>query len=205
MVLRLIKSFLQQAKKKTTIEPQVDWAFIRTLEGYLLKGYVPKDLDVKDKTPSGVTIVGGFDLGQHSALELFDLNLPIALFEKLMPYAAITGDKARALIKSKPLLLTPEEGDILDRAVKASKLEQVMDEYNANSELEFLTLPRPVQTVITSVAFQYGSLKQRTPNFFKTITSGDWNKAYNQLLNFGDAYKTRRRQEAEYLKKGLTK
>jgi GH24 family phage-related lysozyme (muramidase) len=102
-------------------------------------------------------------------------------------------------------VLTEQEAKQVDEAVKKSKALRVLLEYNANSSIEFLSLPREVQTVIMSVAFQYGSLKKRTPNFFKTITKGDWQKAHSQLLNFGDNYVVRRHKEADYLNKYLMK
>ncbi len=189
---------------KLTEHHKVNWDFIRELEGFELKGYVPKDRDVVDRNPSGVTVVGGFDIGQHSKKQIKDLKLPKQLEDKIIPYAGITGQNARTLLKQKPLVLTEEEGKTLDTKVKEMYLEKVMKEYNDNSHIHFLTLTEQQQTVITSVAFQYGSLKNRTPNFFRSVTSGNWQKAYRQIMNFSDAYGVRRRKEAAYLGSSIT-
>lgn len=184
-------------------QPNIDWDFIRKLEGFELKGYIPKDRDKNNKTPSGVTVACGFDLGQHNSNDLLQMQLKGDLVLKLALYTGITGDKAAKVLKEHPLILTKDEGVEVDNAVKRLHQDRVIDEYNANSELNFTSLPRACQTVIMSVAFQYGSLKKKTPNFFKSVTEGDWQKAYNQLMNFGDSYKTRRQTEADYLSQVL--
>ena len=69
----------QPSKRK----PNIDWDFIRQLEGFELTGYVPKDMDANDRVPSGVTIVGGFDLGQHSVEDLVAMQVPDTLLLKL--------------------------------------------------------------------------------------------------------------------------
>jgi hypothetical protein len=49
------------------------------------------------------------------------------------------------------------------------------------------------------VAFQYGDLAKKTPNFWKQVTSGDWGAAKRNLLDFQDKYPTRRKKEAALL------
>ena len=69
----------------------------------------------------------------------------------------------------------------------------------------FDSLTTEQATVVASVAFQYGNLETETPNFWKYVTSNQWQKAYNELMDFEDNYSTRRKEEAkllfEYLKK----
>jgi hypothetical protein len=77
------------------------------------------------------------------------------------------------------------------------------DLVDETADVSFEDLPDGVQTVIASVAFQYGSLQKRTPNFWRQITSGDWQGAYRNLQNFGDDYGTRRKKEAVLLKQSL--
>ena len=67
----------------------------------------------------------------------------------------------------------------------------------------FDKLPREKATVVASVAFQYGDLESQTPNFWRQTTNNQWMEAYNNLLNFGDIYTSRREREAEYLKAAL--
>ena len=68
-------------------------------------------------------------------------------------------------------------------------------------DTRFDILTKAQQTVLASVAFQYGSnLKSKTKNFWKQVTSGDWDSAIKNLENFGDKYSSRRNREADLLK-----
>ena len=42
-------------------------------------------------------------------------------------------------------------------------------------------------------------MKSKTPKFWKYATSGNWDKAYNELMDFKDKYPTRRKSEAKLL------
>lgn len=57
---------------------------------------------------------------------------------------------------------------------------------------EFYKLPTEAQTVIASVAFQYGNLATSAPKFWAEATSKDWSGAISELRDFGDVYNTRR-------------
>jgi GH24 family phage-related lysozyme (muramidase) len=192
---------LQEAVQKNF---NIDWSFIRSLEGFKLNGYVPKETAEKNnKVVSGVTIASGFDLGQHSTAEILFMNFPKPLKDKLIPYAGLKGKEAKKVLSEIPLRLTQEEAELVDIKVKEAKARKIAEAYNKSSELDFYSLPSEAQTVIMSVAFQYGDLKSRTPNFWRIITKGDWDKAVHHLKNFGDVYKTRRRKEAAYLSANL--
>ena len=53
---------------------------------------------------------------------------------------------------------------------------------------------------VVLVRYQYGTnLAKATPNFWKQIVGCQWQAAYNNLMNFGDAYPSRRRLEAAEL------
>lgn len=58
------------------------------------------------------------------------------------------------------------------------------------------------QTAITSLYFQYGTADpaKRTPNYWRQITTGDWDGAYANLMDFKDKYGPRRWDEAALLK-----
>lgn len=180
-----------------------DWSFIRELEGYRTYGYVPDESNEKNnKVQSGVTICAGFDLGQHTSTYLEkNLKLPKDLVHKLSMYTELKGRAAVNALKAHPLQLSDSEADFIDRAVKQDKAQQIAHEYDVWRETatRFHDLPAAAKTVIMSVGFQYGSLKHRTPNFFSKVVKTDWEGAHKHLLNFGDAYKTRRRKEADYL------
>ncbi|MFM5557272.1 pesticin C-terminus-like muramidase [Aeromonas rivipollensis] len=58
---------------------------------------------------------------------------------------------------------------------------------------------KEAQTVIASVEYQYGSLKIKTPALWEQVVNQEWQDAYENLLDFGDAYISRGRKEAKYL------
>ena len=68
----------------------------------------------------------------------------------------------------------------------------------------FDRIPDQVQTVIASVAFQYGDLSGRCPHFWSTAIRQNWSAMINELEHFGDSYGPRRLREAAYLRLVLT-
>lgn len=177
------------AAKESEMAHSVDLGFLKKVEGFETKGYVP------DIGKSGVTIASGFDLGQHSVKEIQAL-VP-ALADRLTPYAGLTRAEAQAKLKEQPLKLTADEAEIVNRSVKARKVDEVRKAFDSTSETPFDSLPPEWQTVIASVAFQYGKLDKQTPNFWRQVTSGDWKGAYDNLRDFGDDFASRRNQEAD--------
>ena len=76
----------------------------------------------------------------------------------------------------------------------------MVEAWNASdASVSFEALAAECQTVIASVAFQYGNLSTATPNFWRQVTAQDWSGALANLRNFGDRYKTRRAKEADLL------
>ncbi|TVR97801.1 MAG: peptidase [Rhodospirillales bacterium] len=180
----------------------IDWSFISQLEGgRRLTGYVP----AAAFSQSGVTVATGCDLGQRSRAEIDALNIPESLKAKLRPYADLKTAAAEAMLRQQPLTLTAAEAEALDEAVKQPIVDALETRYDAAvssspGRLTFARLPHPAQTVIASVAFQYGAnLPARTPRFWRAVTAQDWAEAVRELRNFGDAYPTRRRREANLL------
>ena len=187
----------------------IDWAFIASLEGAAItQGYVPTDSAGQALGQSGVTIATGFDLGQHSPADLarlFGEGTP--LYVLLVPYTGLRRAKAIEHLAAHPLTVTEEQATAIDRAVKHEKATVIARAYDAavaarrdRRLVPFRQLPREAQTVIMSVAFQYGSLAGRTPSFWGHVVSQDWQAAHADLMAFGDAYSTRRRREAQYLR-----
>ena len=177
----------------------IDFHFIKKLEGSTCQGYVPDP----DNRQSGVTIACGFDIGQRSAGEI-NRAFYRSLADKLIPYAGLKKQVAVQALAQSPLMVTCEEAaDIhqycLDQAMQ--RLEQQWD--GSNADVTFNQLPCACQTIIASVAFQYGNLSIRTPNFWLQVTSGDWKGALKNLRNFGDKYPSRRNKEAELLEQWL--
>ena len=70
---------------------EIDFGFIKELEGFRLTGYVPKEKG-KELGTSGVTIASGFDLGAHNINDL--AGLPEDLIQKFSPYLGLKGKEA---------------------------------------------------------------------------------------------------------------
>lgn len=173
----------------------IDWDFIAISEGgRILKGYVPH-LD-GGEIESGVTIATGFDLGQRGINDV-----PERLVNMLMPYLGVTGEAAVELAKTKPLVISQSVAKEIDEFSHNEAVELfLMDWNNSQAEIKFECLHINIRTAILDVAFQYGDLPSRTPNFWSQVTRGQWLAAYNNLLNFGDSYRSRRHREANLLK-----
>ena len=179
----------------------VDWNFISALEGgSQTEGYIPtKDDKVIGK--SGLTIGTGWDVGQMSLKELESSGLPPKLIEKVKPFVGLKGKKALSKLEERGApVLEDEEASIVDAFTHNKTLSQISKNYEKASGESFEDLSPAQQTVLASVGFQYGSnLKEATPGFWGQVTSGDWEGAQENLLDFGDKYGTRRGKEAELL------
>ena len=184
----------------------VDFGFIGNLEGgQWLKGYVPNPAG----SQSGVTVATGFDLGARNTTDLQGLGLPVPLVNKLSKYCGKTRFIAKEFLTKNPLAVTQEEADLIDKASKKSAIDTLIARYDkalprTTQLLRFEQLPGEAQTVIASVAFQYGDLATRTPKFWRTVTEQRWQAAINELRNFGDDYGPRRGAEADLLSKVLS-
>ena len=172
----------------------VDFSFIKNLEGYKTTGYVPKE-DGEVLGTSGVTIASGFDLGQRGIQDLD--GLPEGLIDKLLPYLGLKGKEADT--RAKDLKVSSEEADIINEFAKQQAINKLSRQWTGTTGTNFEDLPANKQTVVASVAFQYGDLAKKTPNFWKQVTSGDWCAAKRNLLDFKDKYSSRRTKEAGLL------
>jgi lysozyme family protein len=180
---------------------KIDFKFISSLEGgQNLTVNVP---DPK-KSKSGVTIATGFDLGARSVADLVALGLSQALINKLSKYLGKKREEAEDFLRKNPLRISEAEADAIDRAAEKESVTRLMASYNKAVKgrpglVRFEHLPAAVQTVIASVAFQYGDLGSRTPRFWNTVTQQQWQDAIHELRHFGDRYRTRRNTEADLL------
>ena len=178
----------------------IDFSFISELEGgRQTKGYVPEP----DTSRSGVTIATGVDLGQMGESYLQQLDLPEALKVKLSPYLGLIKFDAVEILETQPLELTSNEAEQIDKSVKQRFVNSLAEKFQNETNRSFEDLPIGVRTVIASVAFQYGDLSFRTPNFWRQVTTDDWQGAYQNLRDFGDDYSTRRNKEADLLRESL--
>ena len=187
------------ASETTPSKPQVDFDFIKKEEGFETRIYLPKDRKTGEVLgQSGPTIASGFDLGQRSERDLD--GLPSDLVAKLKPYLGLRGAAADTFVEQNPLNITQQEADTINAFAKEQELGRLIPKFDAASPIPFSQLTPRQQTVVASVAFQYGgNLADRTPNFWRQVTSGDWAGALSNLRNFGDDYSSRRNREADYL------
>jgi hypothetical protein len=182
----------------STLPAGVDWDFIGQREGVRTDGYVPPDENRRPDGNSGVTIAAGFDLGRRTAADLQRLGLSNDLVTSLTPYLGLRGQAAQDYLTAHPLNITPQQERAIDTPTFTSTYNTVADNYNAaqTTGTRFQDLPRDAQTAITSVAHQYGTnLASATPHFWDQVTNGRWQDAQDNLMNFGDAYRSRRRLE----------
>lgn len=175
----------------------IDWDFILEQEGFRLKGYVPNP----EGSDSGVTIASGFDLGARSVSDLKGLSKEI--IDLLTPYLGIKGAAADEVASN--LVVSDDQAKTINEFAKKKELGLLKKRWKTKTGQSFDDLPMREATVITSVAFQYGNLATETPNFWRQVTSGDWDGAVGNLRNFGDAYGSRRNREADYFETGAQK
>ncbi|MBS0425485.1 MAG: peptidase [Proteobacteria bacterium] len=181
----------------------IDYKFLSDLEGGC---ETVGDVPAAQVSKSGVTIATGFDLGQRSEADLNKIGLPVSLVIKLKPYLGKKAQEAANYLKTSPLKITLEEGKSIDKAVKSEHVSSLKTKYFASphntAKKDFFALPAEAQTVIASVSFQYSiNLEMATPKFWKAAASQDWKEAVKIMVNFGDAYPTRRKKEAALLEK----
>ncbi|SIO92528.1 pesticin C-terminus-like muramidase [Vibrio spartinae] len=181
-------------------EVNIDFDFIKQLEGSKKNGYVPDP----ENSQSGVTIGSGFDLGARSLADLKSLGLSDNLVTKFTPYLGKKKKTAQDYLKKHPLSITDDELSSLEEKVKKSETDKVVKAYNNSaSKIKFGCLPKEAQTVIASVSYQYGNLSTETVNFWNQAINQDWKSMYENLMDFEDKYPTRRKKEAKLIGKIL--
>lgn len=173
----------------------INYKFIEKLEGNKLNGYVP---DSKNSN-SGGTIAMGFDIGQRKTSDLIDLFGYSSLTTKLACYTDKKGQIAVKHLRDYPLTITKEERETINSVVRMSSYLKLIKLWSSATKNKFTSLSVNRQTVIASVAFQYGNLATETPNFWQQVTTGDWDAALANLRDFEDKYPTRRNKEADLL------
>ncbi len=169
----------------------IDFDFILEQEGFETKGYVPE----AKKSKSGVTIASGFDLGARDENDL--KGLPQDIVDTLKPYLGLKGEEAQNIAGN--LNVTEDQAKIINEFSKKQAVITLKEKWEKATNTPFDDLPKEKATVLASVAFQYGDLESRTPNFWNQTINNQWSEAYYNLLDFRDVYKSRREREAEYL------
>ena len=183
---------------------RIDWTFIEKMEGMRLEGYV-----LPGRPNAGVTIAMGVDLGHWTESDLRSAGLRPETLARLIPFLGLTGQSARraleAHLQDYGEAVTIEAGEAgrlneLGRREIVGPLKRFYDGDWRTGSIRFDDLPGPAQTVLASVAWQYGpNLAVRTPKFWNHMTRRNWSEAVRELRNFGDTDGYRRRQEARHL------
>lgn len=183
----------------------IDTAFIRTLEGFDPEGNanVPVDESGVPLGTSGVTLPGGIDLGQQDLASLRKLGLDPKFINQIKPYVGLKGKVALDALNTNPLQVDPVNAERLSEEVMSRDFSRLANEFEKASGRPFNELPPSIQTVIASVGHQYGNLAKKTPNFWSQVTTGKFDKALENLRNFGDKYPTRRNKEADLFQQGI--
>ncbi|WP_407351419.1 pesticin C-terminus-like muramidase [Luteimonas sp. R10] len=180
---------------------EIDFEALEQFEGpQATQGYVPRDANGNPHANSGVTVATGVDLFGRTQASMAAIGIPQPLINTLLPYTTQQGAAADAVAGN--LVITPQDADTLDSLVRAQFIADLQTHYNgAAAFADFFQLPANVQTVIYSVAYQHGipGIMNETPNFWTQVTTGDWQGAYDNLMNFGDDFPTRRQAEAAML------
>jgi hypothetical protein len=195
--------------ERTPVAPtfDVDRGFLADREGAKRKMYVPHD----DKTrrvigDSGPTIGVGVDLGRKDVAYLKSLGLAPAMIARLTPYLGKRREAALAFVDANPLELSQQECEALNSAVQDRELRKLALKFDAASQVgPFHKLPRDTQTAIGSLYFQYGTdaPEKAAPDYWRQITTGDWNGAHDNLMTFGDDHPSRRKLEAARLRNDI--
>ena len=178
----------------------IKWPFIEDLEGVAITvGYVPLGQSGHPLGKSGVTIASGVDLGQRSVAAWQRLGIHDLTLELIEPYCGAKGDAALRLLDARPLELSEAHVRELDNCLRDEFLRSLSARWGRDSADDWDGLDDRQQTVVMSVAWQYGRPWDHCPTFWGCATSGDWAGVVAELRNFGDAYPTRRGKEADYL------
>ena len=172
----------------------IDLDFLNREEGFRVIGYVPQIKKTRKPDPnSGVTIINGFDIGQHDEGELHRMfTRGTKAYELFLPYIGLKGAAAAAKLeemkeKGKPLELNELTGETspsyIERQVMKYKYTQLTDAWEKqNSEIRFGELPYEYATAIMSVVFQHGA--GGAPKFLGHAARGDWSAAEDELKSF---------------------
>ena len=168
--------------------------FLKKIEGNEYKAYVPP------VGRSGVTIGVGVDLGH---MNFSRAMLPKHVYDQIKVFYGFYRADAKEILEAKPLDLTNEEIDYLSQIAISTHQKELEFWFDRESDIPFRELSLNQKKVLMSVKYQYGDIRRRTPRFWSFATEGDWHNVYEELMDFGDAFPTRRRKEAALIKKDL--
>ncbi|XP_077870017.1 uncharacterized protein LOC100370085 [Saccoglossus kowalevskii] len=181
--------------------------FIQKREGFVKDGYVPMLSDGTVMGQSGVQFGYGINLGGLDEEYFRNLGVSEELITLFRPYFGLKRDEAVQKLEEIPLILSEEDSKMISDLVMNQHIEEVAGLYDArvaelgDAELKvFANLTVAQKTVVADVFYQYGGPPTtRFPRFWGFVTSQQWDEAIGELRDFGDAYATRRNNEADLL------
>lgn len=181
---------------------KVDWEFIASLEGKAIsKGYVPGKPWLHNT--SGVTIASGFDLGTKNEIELKKMGISSGIIEKVKPYFGKQKQIAQDFLDQNLLSLSSEEVSEIDDKNHAYEINQMQKIYDSVSSVPFKDIPSQAQTVIMSLAHQYGLKGLTETSVWPLLTAQKWSEAVTDLKTTFFDYPPRRKAEANFLSQVL--
>jgi hypothetical protein len=134
---------------------------------------------------SGVTCGGGVDLGQWSEAQLRQRRVPDAIIEQVRPYLGVRGDDAVEILRHRPLNMSREDASTLTECIRSDILDDLVRRYDAASDRPFRYLDQQAQTVIASIAFQFGTdLAKATPRFWRQVDAARLESRSRQPAEF---------------------
>lgn len=160
----------------------IDYAFVERLEARKLIGYVPRHNDGTVFENSGVTVATGVDFGHRDRSEIVSMFIPDALKRKLFPYLGLRGERAADALRARPLILSQDEATVLDVAVQRQTLYQLEGRFNRDSKVQFDSLPSEAQTVLMSLAWNFGAdLDEHIPTGWALAIASRWDELAHWL------------------------
>lgn len=157
---------------------------------------------------SGVTVGIGVDLGQQTATGLANMGVSPSTISVLQPYLGLKDGTASQYLAAHPLTLTSTQDADLNNHVLPSYFNSLgasFDDTAPNFDLS--DLPWQAQTVLADLWYNMGNLSAAAPNLWQQMTTGDWNAAYNNLMNFtndpSSALYQRAQSDAALLKQAM--
>jgi hypothetical protein len=207
------KDYLIQREEPSRKKLQIDYGLIGELEGNVLEANVPDP----EGSKSGVTVGIGVDLGEKNR-EYFAGFENQELLDKFDQYYGLQGMEAYKYEQQNELKITQEEADALNAFIKGKTTQTLRSNFEKTFGMDLADLPPELQTVVASVGYQYGpsfmidnpktkEYDPSTPAFASLLdllsknpgNVARYEEIVEELRDFGDRYKTRRKKEADYL------
>ena len=192
--------------KGKRIPTNLDDKFLSAREGFKTKLYVP---DPKTSN-SGVTFGKGIDLGTKDAEYFKYFRGDPEKIKMLEPYFGLTKEDAVNALEKNPLTLDRKT------AKELSDYAQSQEEYGLRKAFQdkygksLNDLPPEVATALASTTYQMGVGRMKDSNYWRQIAEGDFEGAYNNLIDWNSngqpsQHQSRRELEANLILKHIQK